>query len=222
MLVPSQTLRVVTITAAMALFLSAANLAVPASFPRQARSPAKAPVKPTKQKDQLAAFLVAPIDLVRFKRSKGQSNSGGFHASRWFHRPKEPGFFYQYMLFLTPRQYTEGERFDGFSIVVYKLGKEVGDYYDTNEILVAVWCRLKDPDLGQADLVGMLVPEIKARFGEPFAVIGDVLVYQLDRRALSVHTNGGAVDWFKYVRLSRDIDGPRAVPELLLHSGPGW
>jgi hypothetical protein len=86
---------------------------------------------------------------------------------------------------------------------------------------VAIWCRLKDPDLGQADLVGRAVSEIKARFGEPFAVVGNVLVYQRQGRALAVHTKEGAVDWFQYVRLSREIDAPGAVPELLLQPGLG-
>ena len=40
----------------------------------------------------------------------------------------------------------------GFSVVVYKFGKEIGDYYDSNEMLIAIWCRLNDPDLGQANL----------------------------------------------------------------------
>ena len=126
------------------------------------------------------------------------------------------------MLFTTPTRYSEGERFGGFSIVVYKFGKEIGDYYSSNETLIAIWCRLKDPDLGQADLVGKFVPEIKARFGEPFAVVGEILIYYKNNRALSVHTKDGAVNWFKYVRLSRDIDAPEAVPELLLQPGPGW
>jgi len=128
-------------------------------------------MKPARRKDELAAFLAAPIDLVAFKKKKGSSNSGSFKASRWIYRPKRPGFFYQYMLFSTPEGYGESERFSGFSVAVYKFGREVGDYYDTNEVLVAIWSRLRDPDLGQADLVGRLVPEIKARFGEPFAVV---------------------------------------------------
>jgi hypothetical protein len=70
--------------------------------------------------------------------------------------------------------------------------------------------------------VGRLVPEIKARFGEPFAAVEDVLVYQHHGIALSIHTKDGAVDWFKYVRLSRDIDTPGAMPELLLKPGPRW
>jgi hypothetical protein len=221
MRVPSQILNAVTKILAMVLFLSAASLALPDSIQRQARSQAKPTVKPTGPEDELAAFLTAPIDLVAFKKKKGPSNNGAFKASRWIYRPKRPGFFYQYMLFSTPREYRESERASGFSVVVYKFGKEVGDYYDTNEMLVAIWCRLSDPDLGHADLVGRLVPEIKARFGEPFAVVGDVLVYQRHGRALSVHTKDGAVDWFKYVWLSRNIDAPGAVPELLLQPNPG-
>jgi hypothetical protein len=220
MRIPTQILHAVTKTVAIVLFLSAASLALSGSIQEQARSRVKPPVKPTKQKDELAAFLAAPIDLVAFKRKKGSSNNGAFKASRWFYKPKKTGFFYHYMLFGTPKEYSEVDRFSGFSIVVYKFGKEVGDYYDTNEMLVGIWCRLRDPDLGQADLVGRLVSEIKARFGEPFAVVRDVRVYQRRGRALSVHTKDGAVDWFKYVWLSREINAPEEVPELLLQ--PEW
>ncbi|MBU0768569.1 MAG: hypothetical protein KJ687_05730 [Proteobacteria bacterium] len=204
------------------LLVSTASLALTTAIQEQTRPQAKSPVKPTKQNDAIAAFLSVPIDLITFKIKKGPSNSGSFKASHWIYRPKEPGFFYQYKLFVTPTRYSEGERFRGFSIVVYRFGKEIGDYYDSKEKLLAIWCRLRDPDLGQADLVGRFLPEIKARFGEPFAVVGDILIYHRHGRALSVHTKDGTVDWFKYVRLSRDIDAPGAVPELLLQPGPGW
>lgn len=219
---PRHIVRVVTKTIVTALLLGGPSLELSASVRGQPRSHAKPSVKPLKQKDELAAFLAAPIDLVSFKRKKSGSNSGGLSVNSWFYRRRQPGFFYQYMLFDTPERYSESDRFSGFSIVVYKFGKRIGDYADTNEMLVAIWCRLRDSDLGQANLVGAPVPEIKARFGEPFAVVGDNLVYHRDGRALSVHTKDGAVDWFKYVRLSRHIDAPGAVPELLLQPGPGW
>jgi len=215
-------LSVVRKTVVIVLLVSTASLALTTAIQGQTRSQAKYPVKPTKQSEALTAFLTAPIDFITFKGKKGPSNSGSFKANPWIYRPKEPGFFYQYKLFGTPTQYSEGERFRGFSVVVYKFGKEIGDYYDSNETLVAIWCRLRDSDLGQADLVGRFVPEIKARFGEPFAVVGGILIYHRHGRALSVHTKDGTVDWFKYVRLSRDIDAPGAVPELLLQPGPRW
>jgi hypothetical protein len=199
----------------MGLLASVASLPLSYSTQSQAASPPQPSAQLTEQKDELAAFLAAPIDLTRFKRKKGPSNSGAFRASRLIYRPDKPGLFYRYMMFRTPAVSSEGEKFHGFSVIVYKLGTKVGDYYDTNEILVAIWCRLKDPDLGQADLVGKQMSEIKTRFGEPFAVVGDVSMYQRHQRALSIHTNDGAVDWFKYVRLRGDIEDPASVPELL-------
>jgi hypothetical protein len=126
MSIPSQILHPVTKTLAMVLFLSAASLALPGLMPGQTRS-AKPPIKPGGQEEELSAFLAAPIDLVAFKKKKGPSNNGAFKASRWIYRPKKPGFFYQYMLFSTPQGTTEGDRFSGFSLVVYKFGKAVGD-----------------------------------------------------------------------------------------------
>src|SRR5437870_2257483 len=162
-----QFLRAITKTVVLVLFFGAASRALPASAQAQGDARATPLVQPTTQEEELAAFLAAPIDLAAFKRQKGSSNSGSWRASRWFYRPKAPGFFYQYLLFPTPQRYSESERFTGFSIVVYKFGKRVGDYHDTNETLVVIWCRLRDPDLGRANLVGAPVPEIKSRFGEP-------------------------------------------------------
>jgi hypothetical protein len=172
--------------------------------------------------NELAKFLSVPIDLFSFKMTKGPSNNGACKVGPWAYRPKKSGFFYQYMLFSTPKQYNESDRFGGFSIVVYKFGKEVGDYYDRKETLIAIWCRLKDPDLGRADLVGQSIPELKMRFGQPFALVGDVLVYHHQARALSVHVRNGVVDWFKYIRLSRNIDSPESIPNFLLQPGSRW
>lgn len=212
----------ITKTIVILLFVSTASLLLTNAIQGQTRPHNKSLVKPTKQNDALAAFLSVPLELITFKIKKGPSNSVSFEASHWMHRPKESGFFYQYKLFATPTRYSEGERFRGFSIVVYKFSKKIGDYYDSNEKLVAIWCRLRDPDLGQADLVGRFASEIKALFGKPFAVVGDIMIYQHHGRALSLHTKDGIVDWFKYVRLTRDIDASEEMPELLLQPGPGW
>jgi hypothetical protein len=152
MRISSQILRAITKTLVMVQFLITMSIALPGPVQGQARSQVKPMMKPDKQKGELAAFLSAPINLVYFKRIKGISNSGSAKVGQWIYRPKKPGFFYQYILFSTPKRYPEGTRFSGFSVVVYKFGKEVGDYYDTNEMLIAIWCRLRDPDLGQADL----------------------------------------------------------------------
>jgi len=222
MRISSQTLGVVRKAVVIVLLASTASLALTTTVQGQARSLVKSPVEPAGQGEVLTAFLATPIDLVTFKEKKGPSNSGSFKENPWIYRPEEPGFFYQYKLFGTPARFSDGERLRGFSVVVYKFGKKIGDYYDSNETLIAIWSRLRDPDLGQADLVGKSVPEIKERFGEPFAAVGDVLIYHHHGRALSVHTKDGTVDWFKYVRLSRGLEAPGAVPGMLLQPGPGW
>jgi hypothetical protein len=170
--------------------------------------------------NNLASFLASPLDLKAFKKKKNSSNSGTVRKNEMFYTPEKAGFFYRYMLFPTPTQYNEYQRFADFAVIVYKFGEKIGDYSDTNETLIAVWCRLKDPDLGEADLVETPVSEIKKRFGEPFATVGDVLVYQNQERALSVHTKDEKVDWFKYIRLNRAIEDPKAVPKIMLQ--PQW
>jgi hypothetical protein len=60
------------------------------------------------------------------------------------------------------------------------------------------------------------------RFGEPFAVLKGVWVHKQEMHALSMEMNGGAVRWFKYARLSRNLTASDAVPDILLHEGPEW
>jgi hypothetical protein len=217
---PGRIVYALAITLTGTVLLSAAYFALNYFVHQQVYSESKPVVMPARPKDNLAAFLASPLDLAAFKKKKGSSNNGAVKKNPYFYKPQKTGFFYQYMLFPSPRQYNEGERFNGFSIVVYKFGKKVGDYSETNETLVGIWCRLKDPDLGAADLVGSPVSKIKERFGEPFAVVGDVLVYQHQGKALSIHAKDAVVDWFKYVRLNREMASPGAVPELLLK--PHW
>jgi len=223
MRIPIPILDAVSNTAVAALLLSAPSLEFPRYIQRQSPIPPKPQAKRSIQQDQLAAFLEAPIDLSAFKRKKGSSNSGSVDTTekRWFYMPSQSGFLYQYMLFPTGG-YSEGARVHDCAVVVYKFGTKIGAYNDTNEMLVAIWCRLSDPDLGHADLVGTRVAEMRSRFGEPFATIGDVLVYQQGRRALAVSTKDTRVAWYKYLRLSRAVDAPGAVPRLLLHPGPEW
>lgn len=218
MRVSDKILRCVTKTSVIALLLISVILVSTSSI---VYGEAHEQDSQAKQNLALAKFLAAPINLVAFKKKKGISNSGSLRAKekRWFYKPKKTGFFYRYMLFPTPGQYSEGERFFGFSVIVYKFGRKIGDYNNTNEILTAIWCRLKDPDLGPANLVGKPVTEVKELFGLPFTTRGDVIIYMHSRHILSLHINDGIVDWFKYARLRRDINESSEVLELLTKPG---
>lgn len=207
-------------TIILVLLCGAVHMSMAASVQGHDTSEDQTSMHSTGQDDELSTFLSKPVDLAAFKKQKGPSNSGSYKADPWIYRPSKTGFFYRYLLFATPGKYSEEERFGGFTVIVYKFGKKVGDYYDRNEMLVGLWCELKDPDLGKADLVGKTAAEINDRFGEPFAALSDVLVYHQHGRALSIHLKNGAVDWFKYFRLARDLAGPEEVPESLLRPGP--
>ncbi len=119
-------------------------------------------------------------------------------------------------MFPGPPEYTETQRFSGFRLIVYKHGTEVGDFYDTNEELIAIKSRLSDPQLGPMDLVGESVDTLQKQFGVPFAVVDDVLIYYGDSRAISLGTSNGKVNWYKYVRLDRSLADPADIPACLL------
>lgn len=166
--------------------------------------------------EALEAFLEEPIDLAAIKRKKGPSNSGRMTGDPCFNRPKRPGFYYWYGLFATPRGVSESERLQGFRLIVYKYGDVIGDFFDTNEILIAIKSSFPDPDLGAANLVGSRLDAIHARFGDAFAAMNDLFIYYRSGRALAVHTAGGKIDWYKYVRLDRELNDGSDLPDCLI------
>jgi len=171
----------------------------------------------------LQTFLESPLELAQFKRTKGMANSGGFQAPAWLWRPSEKGFHYRYMLFPTPRTYSEGERFSGFTVIVHKQGDKVGDYKDGNESLVAIWCRLVDPDLGEANLVGLRVEDVESRFGPPDTRMNGHLIYMWKDRLLSIGlTADERVEWFRYARVRQALRSAAEIPSSMLAPGPNW
>lgn len=168
-----------------------------------------------REQTALEALLRPSIDLPRLKRRKDASRSGRVSPEACFYEPDVKGFYYEYMVSPGPQADTEVKRFTGVHLIVYRHGREISDVFDASEKLIAVKSRLSDPDLGDMDLVGVSADEVRARYGAPFSVIGEVLVYYDDHRALSLDISDGKVAWLKYVRLDRAVSGPSRVPACL-------
>jgi len=169
-----------------------------------------------KQQETLSDLLQNPINLSEFKRIKGPSNSSVMKGDNCYYKPEREGFYYWYAMFKEPAKLRESERLRGFRLIVYKYGKKPGDFYDSNEELIAIKSRFADPQLGKLNLVGMSVDSIRKQLGSPFVERDGMLIYHINSRALSLGTASGNVKWFKYVRLQKCFVDTDNIPAALL------
>ncbi len=167
--------------------------------------------------NNIIAFLKNPLALQSFKLKKGSSNSGIFKSEVHLplFKPDKKGFYYQYMLFRTPRNLSEQMRFEGLRIIVYKIGTAIGKYSNSNEIMVGLKSRYNDPDLGKANLVGLSVDAIIKKFGHPKIKKNNFIVYYHQNKILYLKINNKKIEWFKYFHLD-SITLPIKLEEILL------
>ena len=167
------------------------------------------------QAKETSNFLASPIDLIAFKKNKGPSNSGiGKPPSQAF-RPKAKGFYYRYMLFRTPRQFSEVKRISEFEITVYKFGEEAGDFYDIDEVLISVKSKYKDPDLKHLNLVGQTKDEIRAFLGAARWQKESIHIYHEDINCLILSFADEKVEWFRWIRLKEKYSSFNQLSEEL-------
>jgi hypothetical protein len=182
----------------------------------------------SEERARLEELLANPIDLVSYKAEYGTSNSG--HASQHdlFFRPDTVGFYYRYMLFhklrsVLPTRPSESDLFENFRLITYKYGDSPGNFYDSDEELIAIECAMENETLGELDLVGLGPHEIKKRFGKPdrSEMLDDL--YYSNQTVLTINytrlwddpADSWRVNWFKLVRVSPEFDLSNPLPEFL-------
>jgi len=165
---------------------------------------------------KLHDFLLNPLDHIAFKETKGTSNSGGWSSKLPLYRPEKKGFYYRYMLFRTPLEYSGSIRFSFFNLIVYKYGDTPGNFYDKDEELIGIRCRLRDPDLGKMNLVGLATIQIDTLLGPDYIVKDNVRIYTHKDRVLALCIKRSQVSWFQYYRLATTLN-KEDIPELLLY-----
>jgi len=161
-------------------------------------------------------ILESPIDLIKFKKQMMFTNSGG-HQERYFHKPDCKGFYYEYFGF--EDTLSNGEPFtfiDRINLIVYKKGKVVGDYYDSNEILIMIKSKTKDNRLGSLNLVGKSFDELINSIGKPTLTLSNSIIYQDSKfRTLILKLNNEKVTWIKYVWMNTDFKSFSEKNELI-------
>ena len=172
------------------------------------------------EKSYLESFLENPIDLQQFKKDYGPSNSGGMNGGLLY-KPDSAGMYLRFMLFNgnsdrnRKLRISEGQKFKQLQFYVYRYGKTVGDFFDTNEILVGFKCKLEDESLGKANLVGKTEKEIIDLFGNGYSSYKNYRIYENNNRVLSLYITESKVLWVKYYHLASPFSKDN-IPALLL------
>lgn len=170
----------------------------------------------------LVELLENPIDLVAYKKEWGTSNSSPSGLKEeLFEVPDTVGMLYSYMLFnklgrALPDHPSETDLFKGFEIMTYKYGTKGGDFYDTNEELIMIKCSLNNTTLEDLNWYGKSDIEIMDIYGVPQHNQDDCLIYTYQNKTITAHLTNDQVDWYKYVRLNKDIDLSSEIPGILL------
>jgi len=176
------------------------------------------------EKTSTDALLQNPFDLQRFKKTKGQSNSGGVDVQSYYYKPAENGVYFYFFLFRSPQTFMYSSNGDkkypvrsgtGFQIVTYKpLGKYRDAYLDPTETLIEVVASYNDPDLPELAFVGLDTVIIKKKLGVNFIRKNNSFLYTKDNYALVLNIFEGKVKCLKYARLNTKVT-QNSIPERL-------
>lgn len=146
---------------------------------------------------KIKALLERPIDLVAFKKAC-RGNNGGFRKQPYFFEPKKEGFYYKYFLFMQCGCSTD---FNDLVVVVYKFGKKIQTYSNTNEKLVAIAGACQSKELNECNLVGKAWSSICAIYGNNYLTIGAKRIYAHKGNLLILDLNEQEqIVYFKYLK----------------------
>ena len=151
---------------------------------------------------KLTFFLDNPIDLQVFKRLKdinytttSVSNGKNYH----FHPDIKDSIFYVYYY---PTKDVNSSEID--RVFVLKFGENKHTYEDENEVLIELMVFNKDPDLGNANLVGLIKTELESEFGTDYLTLGSRIVYSNKNRVLIIELENSKVKSYRYIRLNTE------------------
>jgi hypothetical protein len=168
-------------------------------------------------------LLNKPFDLQKFKKKKGQSNSGGAPKKTYYYKPNENGFMMRFMLFPPYGGYIGKDTSylikypEAITIITFKPnGKHQDMFIDPNETLIEIILRLNDKDLPELAFVGMDTTSIKEKLGADFFRKDNCFIYANKKAALTLKISGKNVQWIKYTRLNFEMNASNIPTELLI------
>lgn len=166
------------------------------------------------QEAYIEKLLRSPFDLQKFKKAKGQSNSGGADVQPYYFKPAEKGVYFRFFLFRPTESFIYvGDKkhfikpgFDDFTIITYKpLGKYRDDYFDPTETLIELTTKHNDENLPELAFVGLDTTSIKNKLGEKFTRRDSCFIYHQHKNAVVLKTSGKVVTRVRYSRLNFDL-----------------
>lgn len=173
-------------------------------------------IVPPASLDSFQMLIEYPEDIMLYKSRKRGANNGSAHAKKYYHTPDTIGFFYHFLLFYPkPPRIHPSEMFDGMGLIVYRYGKQIGHYGDTNEEFISLWSKVNEPELRTFDLVGKSASDITALLGDNYFTKDKLRIYTSTNKVLVVSMNGDTVDWFRYTILNFEIKSADDLPHDL-------
>jgi hypothetical protein len=167
-------------------------------------------------------ILNSPFNLQKFKKKKGQSNSGGAPKKTYYYKPNEKGFMMRFMLFPPYGGYMGKDTIyfikypEAITLITFKPnGKHQDMFLDPNETLIEILVRLNDKDLPELSFVGLDTTVIKEKLGTDFFRKDNCFIYANKKAALTLKTNGKMIQWVKYTRLNFEMNASNIPTDLL-------
>jgi hypothetical protein len=175
---------------------------------------------PTKK--TIDELLKNPFDLQKFKKVKGQSNSGGATKEPYYFKPDCKGMYYGFFLFRPMTGYigeipnNDIRSENGLYILTYKpFGKYQYEYFDPTETLIEVIAHFNDNDLPELAFVGLDTVKIKKKLGNDFLRKDNCFIYTKDKNTLTLKLLGKTIVWLKYTRLNFTLTKDNIPAKLL-------
>ncbi len=167
-------------------------------------------------------LLNNPFDLQKFKKKKGQSNSGGAPKKTYYYKPNEKGFMMRFMLFPPYGGYMGKDTSflikypEAITLITFKPnGKHQDMFLDPNETLIEILLRLNDKDLPELSFVGLDTTVIKEKLGSDFFRKDNCFIYANKKASITLKINGKMIQWVKYTRLNFEMNSTNIPTDLL-------
>jgi len=133
----------------------------------------------------LDKLLENPFDVHKFKKLKGESNSGSGNKRNYYFKPKQKGFYYSFFMFRrnTAYKYAGSEKVNlvtnhGLKITTYKpRGAYEEKYFDPTETLIEVFATSNDRDLPELAFIGLDMSIVKKKLGNNFIRKDSFFIY---------------------------------------------
>ncbi len=169
-------------------------------------------------KQALIDLFQDPLDLRTYKINKRGSNSSSIIRRPYFRYIDTVGHYFHYFWFHSYRRDASiTNSHEAVKVNTFIYGETIGRYEDVVEELISIKGRVKDPDLGKLNVVGLSKQDIHDQVGQAVIRDQDLYVYQYMTDILILHFENDQVDWFNFLRTNLELTSLEDLPAELMY-----